>query len=103
MILPRSRSLALGCALFLAATAAGVAAQDTPAATKAPEAEETAQQPAPETGEPAEATETGESADSTEATEDKRICRYVRLDMSSRRKTKVCRTVDEWRELNNIR
>lgn len=35
--------------------------------------------------------------------EDERICRYVRLDMSSRRKTKVCRTVEQWRELNNIR
>ncbi len=35
--------------------------------------------------------------------EDKRICRYVKLDMSSRRKTKVCRTVEEWRELNNPR
>lgn len=35
--------------------------------------------------------------------EDKRICRYVRLDASSRRKTKVCRTKEGWRELNNPR
>jgi hypothetical protein len=34
---------------------------------------------------------------------DKRVCRYVKLDASSRRKTKVCRTVEEWRDLNNIR
>ncbi len=37
------------------------------------------------------------------ADEDKRICRHVKLDAASRRKTKVCRTVAEWRELNNIR
>ena len=38
-----------------------------------------------------------------DATEPARICRYVRLDMSSRRKTKVCRTTEQWRELNNPR
>jgi hypothetical protein len=38
-----------------------------------------------------------------EAAEPARICRYVRLDMSSRRKTKVCRTTEQWRELNNPR
>ncbi len=35
--------------------------------------------------------------------EDKRICRYVKTETASRRKVKVCRTVEEWRELNNIR
>jgi hypothetical protein len=38
-----------------------------------------------------------------DAAEPARICRYVRLDMASRRKTKVCRTTEEWRELNNPR
>ena len=37
------------------------------------------------------------------AEEDKRICRYVRLDMSSRRKERVCRTASEWREINQPR
>jgi hypothetical protein len=46
----------------------------------------------------------GQDQSAEEATgDDKRICRYVKLDASSRRKTKVCRTVEEWRELNNIR
>lgn len=97
MILTRPRSFALGCGLVLAASIASAAGQDTPAANTPAAAEETAQQPAPETA------ETGETATAAEATEDKRICRHVKLDASSRRKTKVCRTVEEWRELNNIR
>ncbi|QIQ86179.1 hypothetical protein [Erythrobacter sp.] len=39
----------------------------------------------------------------TEAKEDKRICRRIRTDMSSRRKTRVCLTAEEWRELNQRR
>lgn len=35
--------------------------------------------------------------------EEKRICRYVKLDMSSRRKSKVCKTADEWRAFNQRR
>ena len=35
--------------------------------------------------------------------EDKRICRRVRLDASSRRGTKVCKTKEEWREFNQRR
>jgi len=97
MILSRSRSLALGCGLLLAASMASAAGQDASAANTPPAAEETAQQPAPETA------ESGETAGNTEAVEDKRVCRYVKLDASSRRKTKVCRTTEEWRELNNIR
>ncbi len=38
-----------------------------------------------------------------EKAKEKRICRYIRADASSRRKTKVCRTTEEWRELNNLR
>jgi len=38
-----------------------------------------------------------------EAKEDKRICRRIRVDMSSRRKTRVCLTAEEWRELNQRR
>jgi hypothetical protein len=98
MILSRACSLAFGCGLLLAASIAGAAGQETPAAAAPAPAGETAQQPAP--GAAANAA----SAEATsEATGDKRICRYVKLDPSSRRKTKVCRTVEEWRELNNIR
>nr|WP_298927632.1 hypothetical protein [uncultured Erythrobacter sp.] len=35
--------------------------------------------------------------------EEKRICRRVKLDMSSRRATKVCKTKDEWRDFNQRR
>lgn len=94
MILSRPRSLVLACGLLFAATIAGAAGQDTPATGTTPASEETEQQPTSESTE----------AKSTEATaEPERICRYVKLDTSSRRKTKVCRTVEEWRELNNIR
>ena len=94
MILTRTRSLALACGLLLAAATASAAGQDNPAATTPPASEETTQQPAPDSA---------ESKTAEEAAEPERICRYVKLDASSRRKTKVCRTVEEWRELNNIR
>jgi hypothetical protein len=81
MIALRARSLALGCAL-LAAPLVGAAA-----ATSAP-------QPAP-AGE--------DTANDQAAAEDKIICRYVKLETASRRKTKVCRTTEEWRALNNPR
>ncbi len=38
--------------------------------------------------------------DETETKKDKRICRHIRADASSRRKTKVCMTSDQWREAN---
>jgi len=47
-------------------------------------------------------TEANEDADKTKV-EDKRICRRVRLDASSRRATKVCKTKDEWRAFNQRR
>jgi len=46
--------------------------------------------------------ETIEDADKAKA-EEKRICRRVRLDASSRRGTKVCKTKDEWRDFNQRR
>jgi hypothetical protein len=81
-------------AASLLATAA-LSAQQTPA--EAPENAAPANQVAekPETAEaPAE---TGAEA------EPERICRYVKLDTASRRKTKICRTTDEWRDLGNPR
>lgn len=38
-----------------------------------------------------------------EAEEEEVICRSIRLDMSSRRKTRVCRTEEGWRQLNQRR
>ena len=35
--------------------------------------------------------------------EEKRICRRIRTDMSSRRASRVCMTRDEWREFNQRR
>lgn len=82
------------CALLFAAPLAGAAlanpADDT--------AVTPATAPAPQPG----ATATPEAA-AEDAAEDKRICRYVKLDTASRRKTKLCRTTEEWRELNNPR
>ena len=37
-----------------------------------------------------------------EAREEKRICRRIRLDMSSRRTERVCKTADEWRAFNGV-
>lgn len=87
MNFPRRTALALAGALLFAPL--GVVAQssdqDTPPAT-----EDSAKQADAE-------------APKAEAEEDKRICRYVKLDTASRRKTKLCRTVEEWRQLNNPR
>ena len=99
------RRLAVAAALCFAPLGAAaladpaVAPQDqpAPAATPAPPAD--AAPPAA----PAPAQVEPEAPAEATAEEDKRICRYVKLDMSSRRKTKVCRTVEEWRELNNPR
>ena len=43
------------------------------------------------------------AAETPEVKEEKRICRRVKLDMSSRRATKVCKTSEEWREFNQRR
>ncbi|WP_108790885.1 hypothetical protein [Erythrobacter sp. Alg231-14] len=44
-----------------------------------------------------------EPAAAQEAEEEERICRRIRLDMSSRRKSRVCLTEQGWRDLNNQR
>lgn len=88
------RTIALGAALLiapLAPAAAGLATTPTtpiPATTPEPEAK------------PAAPAATPDAAAPEAAAEEKRICKSVRADPSSRRKTRVCRTADEWRELN---
>jgi hypothetical protein len=61
-----------------------------------------AQQPAlpPSTVQEGTAAPNGDSAKPKPAADKTRACRSVRADPSSRRKTKVCRTVEEWRKLN---
>ncbi len=84
------RTIALGTALLIAPLALAAADQETPApATVA----------VPET-KPADKAATPDAAAPEAAAEDKRICKSVRADPSSRRKTRVCRTMAEWRELN---
>ena len=78
--------LALACGLSAAPLAALADPATQPAETPAPREDAQAE---PDTG--------------SEAEQDKRVCRYVKLETASRRKTKVCRTVEEWRELNNPR
>lgn len=94
MILTRARSLALSFGLMFAPLAVAAANPDAATADTPPAAEETSPQPD---------AETSDSPAIEPAAEDKRICRYVRLDTASRRKTKLCRTTEEWRELNNPR
>ncbi|QFT77793.1 hypothetical protein [Erythrobacter sp. THAF29] len=79
--------VAVAAAVFLA----------VPAMADEPEAKtpETEQEAKPEKGVAAPA--------APEAKEEKRICRRVKLDMSSRRGTKVCKTADEWRQFNQRR
>lgn len=93
MILSRLRSPALACALLLTVpfAAASAAPGDEPAKPADTEQKD----------KPAE--EGAANAAPAVAEEDKLICRYVKLDTVSRRKTKVCRTVEGWRELNNPR
>lgn len=47
--------------------------------------------------------EKSETAEAPAEAEPERICRYIKLDTASRRKTKICRTTDEWRDLGNPR
>jgi hypothetical protein len=94
MRLAPARLFAISAAMLLAPLGAAAFAADP--AQQAP----TSQQPE-ET--PAETDDATDTKAPEEVAEDKRVCRYVKLDMSSRRKTKVCRTVEEWREINNPR
>lgn len=89
----RLRAVFAACVAPLLATAA-LAGQQAPAAEpETAPAEQTAEKP--ETA--------SETAPETTEAEPERVCRYIKLDMSSRRKTKICRTADEWRDLGNPR
>ncbi len=74
---------------------AGASAQES-AADTAPAAPATVDTPA--APEPAETPVAAQ-----EPVEEERICRSIRVDMSSRRKTRVCLTEEGWRNLNQQR
>lgn len=103
MILVRAGLIA-AFALLSVAPVGGVAlAASTDAATTTPAPPSTPAEPAAGAA-PAAATGAESDAEApAETGQDERICRYVKLDASSRRKTKVCRTLEQWRELNNPR
>jgi hypothetical protein len=93
----RSGAVFAACLASLLASAA-FGAQSAPA-----EQPDTA--PAEQGSDKGDAKETAEAPAETGDTkaEDGRICRYIKLDMSSRRKSKICRTTEEWRDLGNPR
>jgi hypothetical protein len=92
MILPRRLMLACASGLLLAPFAALAQPADQANTTPAP-----AETPAPQ---PEGETASDDAAGQDKAEDSKRVCRSVRADPSSRRKTRVCRTVEEWRQLN---
>ena len=80
--------------------AAAPAAEPPPA--QVPQADETAAANAAEqTASAPVANEQPEAA--VEPKEEAVTCRYIRVDASSRRKTRVCRTAEGWRQLNQQR
>ena len=107
---PRARAVLTVCAalsFFTTAAFADASAQD--AAEVADAAAETPN-PQPMPAEPAvgDATTPAEIPSESpqaeaSAQEEELICRSIRLDMSSRRKTRVCRTEEGWRQLNQQR
>lgn len=108
--LPRAASvLSFGLAAPLLATAAlaDVPTQEAsePVAEAATEEPVEAPEGAPVEGDsPATTTPTPQVPVAAEQPEEEKIiCRSIRLDMSSRRKTRVCRTEEEWRQLNQRR
>lgn len=87
MKIPHRALLACAGALLLAPFAAAAQSETQP--DERPPVAETAE-PKPDS----------KTAKDEAAEDDKRVCKSVRADPSSRRKTRVCRTMEEWRELN---
>ncbi|MEP5939079.1 MAG: hypothetical protein ABJ239_12190 [Erythrobacter sp.] len=94
----RTPLFAASVALALFTVSTPVMAGDEPSPSNetdaAANADETAAPPAEQTAE-----NTAE-AKPAPVTEEKRICRRISMDMSSRRKEKVCLTKDGWRDFN---
>lgn len=95
----------LAAPLFAASAFATEPAQEStdmpaPTAAETPVDAETAPT-APEA--PVEPAPAAEPVAAEEPEEEARICRNIRLDASSRRKSRVCLTQQGWRDLNNRR
>ena len=97
-----SPALAFALALTFAPAFAGEKVEDQAKADHAQSesAEKSADAAQPKSAQPVQA----KQADQTKAAkaEDKRICRRVSMDMSSRRKEKVCLTKEQWVEFNRM-
>jgi len=112
MTLPLPRLAAAASFVFAAPLLAGAAfasepaqeSTETPAAVTAQMPVEAETAPAPVTPEtPASTAPAAEPEAVEEPEEEARICRKIRLDASSRRKSRVCLTQQGWRDLNNRR
>ncbi|ABC63218.1 hypothetical protein [Erythrobacter litoralis] len=55
----------------------------------------------PEGAEQPKKREEQETAKVEKKAETRKICRHIRMDMSSRRKERVCMTAEEWTAFNN--
>ena len=87
----------VGAALLLATPLFAASALETaPQEAPTPPASQEQSAVAPANEEEAEQPKAKEKAE-------KRICRRIRLDASSRRATRVCRTKEEWRQYNNLK
>ncbi|WP_252257715.1 MAG: hypothetical protein ACMUJI_01685 [Erythrobacter sp.] len=103
MLPPLAAAAAL---LVFAAPALSNPAQDAPAQQQTEQEQPANEQTAPAVIEiPAITAPDAAPAETTDApeAEEELICRSIRLDMSSRRKTRVCRTEEGWRQLNQQR
>lgn len=87
--------VAAGLGLVPLGAAAAAAQQQQPAPAETTPAETAPVETAPATSPSPAAPEAPAKAEESEP-----VCRYVKLDPASRRKTKVCRTLEEWRQLN---
>lgn len=88
-------AILLAAPLFAVSAAATVSSDKDPQNVEQEQAENKAESASEEKPEALAAPEA--------KTEEKRICRRVRLDASSRRATKVCKTSEEWRLFNQRR
>jgi hypothetical protein len=100
-------SVVFGMALVAAPAQADTDTKDqatAPASEAAPQTDGTATTDALEAPVAAPAPATDEQPEADAKPEEETVtCRSIRLDMSSRRKTRVCRTPEGWRQLNQQR
>jgi hypothetical protein len=106
-------SFAFAAPLLAVSALANDGAQESTEQTASEQAEASAQESAADTAPAAPVTVAAPAAPepepaetpvaAQEPVEEERICRSIRVDMSSRRKTRVCLTEEGWRNLNQQR